>query len=339
VTDLPRTGQTRRRGIWVWLFNPFHYVAGGTALLVGVAVILAAGVIASLSNAHFDGVLDLHVDRPVPLWVFLLEGVIDWIALGALVLVGAKMISRSRVRTLDVLGTQALARTPTLVTALIALLPGFQRFLAHLTAQYLPGAPDVQTQPMDVLVFAVAVLAIILMTIWMVALMYRAFSVSCNVTGGKAVAVFIAALILAEALSKVAVIALVRTGAPAPPVPPVPQEQAAQTTPQDEGLAALAEAFVALLDKGDFEGAARGFDATMTQALPAPKLETAWRSLLASSGPLKRRLGVRTQKIQRFTAAFVTCEFEKTTLDVKVVFNTSKEISGLWFVPPDRAVD
>jgi len=335
VTDIAETRTTRPSTIWLWLFNPFHYVAGGTALLLGLAVILAACAIASLSSAHFDGVLDLHMGTPAPLWVFLLEGVIDWIALGALVLLGGKIISTSRIRTLDVLGTQALARTPTIVLALVTLLPGFQRFAAHLAAQLDPGAPDVRTQPMDVLIFTVAVLVIILMTIWMVALMYRAFSVSCNVAGGKAVAVFIAALLLAEALSKVAVIALVRAGAPAPPAPPPPQEQPAQKAPQDQDLAARAQAFVASLDNGDFEGAASGFDATMARVLPAPKLETTWRSLLAGTGPLKKRLTIRTQKIGRFTAAFVTCEFEKTTLDVKVVFNASNEISGLWFVPPE----
>lgn len=216
MPDISHTTPASRRSTWVWLFNPFRYVAGAKALVIGLAAILLAGLIASRSNSHFDGVLDFHTGRPAPLWVFLLEGLIDWIALAILLLIGGKIISRSRIRLRDVFGTQALARTPTLATALVALLPAFQRFSAHLMAQVIPGAPAVQTRPPDVVVFALAVLVMVLMTIWMVALMYRAFSVSCNVAAGKAIAIFIVALILAEALSNIAVIALVHVSAETP---------------------------------------------------------------------------------------------------------------------------
>ena len=41
------------------------------------------------------------------------------------------------------------------------------------------------------------------MIIWMVVLMYRAYCVSCNIKGPKAIGTFIAALIVGEVLSKV----------------------------------------------------------------------------------------------------------------------------------------
>jgi hypothetical protein len=51
------------------------------------------------------------------------------------------------------------------------------------------------------------------MLVWMVALMYRAYSVSCNTKGGKAIGSFIAALIIAEILSIVSIWQLaLRTG-------------------------------------------------------------------------------------------------------------------------------
>ena len=46
------------------------------------------------------------------------------------------------------------------------------------------------------------------MIIWMVALMYKAYAVSCNVKGAKAIGTFIASLILAKVVSKIVVIAL-----------------------------------------------------------------------------------------------------------------------------------
>lgn len=199
-----------RKDIRTWLFNPFRYVAGAKGLAVGVAAVLAAGLVGSLSNSHFDGVLDFHTGAPAPLWVFVSEGLIDWIALAVLLLVGGKIISRSRFRLLDVFGTQAMARFPALITALVALLPGYRRYAGHLAAQYVKTLPDVRTLPADPAVFGITVIVVILMTVWMVALMYRAYSVSCNVAGGKAVGVFIVALLLAEVASKLLVIAVAR---------------------------------------------------------------------------------------------------------------------------------
>ena len=42
----------------------------------------------------------------------------------------------------------------------------------------------------------------LLLLCWEVALMYKSYSVSCNVKGGKAIGTFIAGLLLAEILSK-----------------------------------------------------------------------------------------------------------------------------------------
>ncbi len=42
----------------IWLFNPFKYIAGAKALLIGLALMLATAVIASFSLTHFDGVID-----------------------------------------------------------------------------------------------------------------------------------------------------------------------------------------------------------------------------------------------------------------------------------------
>lgn len=110
------------------LFNPFGYIAGGKALWLGLAAILLAGLIGSLSNTHFDGVLDTHTGRPAPLWAFLVEGIINWMCLSLVLLILGRVISRTSFRTVDLLGTQALARWPTVFIGLVALPPAFQRF-------------------------------------------------------------------------------------------------------------------------------------------------------------------------------------------------------------------
>ena len=188
--------------IATWIFNPFHFIAGEKALAAGLAIILLTGFIGSFSNTHFDGVLDFHTGASAPTWMYLLEGLVDWLSLGILIGVGGLILSKSHIRIVDVLGTQALARFPTLITALLALLPGFQQQSTRLAES--PFSPEIV--PLDMAVFILVALIALVMIIWMVALMYRAYSVACNVHGGKAIAMFIIGLVLAEALSKVVIL-------------------------------------------------------------------------------------------------------------------------------------
>ena len=95
-----------------------------------------------------------------------------------------------------------------------------------------------------------------------------------------------------------------------------------------------AERFVDLLAKGDFSDASQRFDETMRQALPPAKLQDAWTAVVGQSGPFRKRLETRTAREQGFDAVYVTCQFEKSALAVKVVFDGSHRITGLWFVPP-----
>jgi len=103
--------------------------------------------------------------------------------------------------------------------------------------------------------------------------------------------------------------------------------------PQSSGIAPTAQRLVELLAKGDFTAAVADFDATMQQALPAPKLGETWRSVGAQFGAFKRQAGVRTATEQGFEVAYVTCEFERSKADVKVVFDRAGKIGGLWFLP------
>ena len=109
---------------------------------------------------------------------------------------------------MTLLGTQALARWPTIFIALATLPKGFQRFSNSLLEQFREGkTPGFNTA--DALLFVAVIGVMILCLIWMVVLMYKSFSVSCNAKGGKAIGTFIGGLIIAEVLSKIALYGLV----------------------------------------------------------------------------------------------------------------------------------
>lgn len=191
-----------------YLFNPFKTLAGSKALILGVSVILIAAFLGSLSNTHFDGVLDVHIGREAPTWLFFAESLIDWLCVVLFLFFSALIVSRSQWRFIDILGTQALSRWPTLISALVMLHPANRRFAEYLMSKVGQGSTAVTINTSDAVIFFTATIIALLMLIWMVALMYRAYAVSCNVKGAKAIVTFIISLILAEAVSKVLIIAL-----------------------------------------------------------------------------------------------------------------------------------
>ncbi len=190
-----------RHDLFRWLFNPFYYVAGGKALTAGIGLILATGALSYTGGVRFDGVLDVHTASSgnIPAWVYLADGLLAWIIMSVLLLPGGKVISTSRVRAIDIFGTQALARWPALAMALLVQIPVVQSCLPLLYAKF-AGA---RVSTAELMISLASYLIIALLIIWMVALMYRAFTVSSNVKGAKATLTFIGVILAGEILSKV----------------------------------------------------------------------------------------------------------------------------------------
>ncbi len=321
------------------LFNPSVYIAGAPALGLGLIAILLAALIGSLGNIHFDGVLDTHMGAPAPLWFFLVEGILDWLCLGLVLLILGRIISRTAFRTVDVLGTQALARWPTIFMSLVLLPKAFQRFANDLVAQLRAGgAPKINLA--DALVFLVVLTALLVLVCWMVALMYKAFSVSCNVKGAKAIGTFIVGLLLAEIISKICVVLLFThvvvphtAAAESTASPSSVISTTAQPGAQTTDLSAAGAAFVDLLAKKDYAAAESQFDPAMKSAMPEAKLRAVWEDLLIQAGPYQKQLRTRVEKQAGYDVVLVTCQFERKPLDIKVVYDSQKRVTGLWYLP------
>lgn len=98
---------------------------------------------------------------------------------------------------------------------------------------------------------------------------------------------------------------------------------------------ARAQAFVAALEKGDFEAAGKDFTGAMKKALPKDKLETLWGTLQKQVGKFKKQGRMRLEPTGLYQVVYVTCEFEKATLEARIPFDAGGQIAGLNFVPPD----
>jgi hypothetical protein len=183
-------------------------VAGYQALFLGLGIMLISALFGFLGNTHFDGVLDVHKGLEAPLWLFLAEGIIDWMSLAIPLFFFGLIVSTSSLRIIDVFGTQVLARWPYIVTSVVMLPEANQRVGAYIIFRLTSTAASVTIDYMDMLIFIFAIIVGIFMSVWMVALMYRAYVVSCNIKGARAIVTFIVSLIGAEVLSKLSILLL-----------------------------------------------------------------------------------------------------------------------------------
>ena len=178
-----------------WLFNPFIYVAGSKSLYIGWALMILTALIGSISHTRFDGILDVHSVISSG-YVYFAEQLVVWGTLVIFFYAAGRIFSSSQVRLIDVAGTMALARW----VMILAALAGFG-IDAHETAAMakLPPKEMVQAIKSSMIIVAIAQLCAI---VWMVALMFNAFRVSCNLKGEKATLIFIVVLIAAEVVSR-----------------------------------------------------------------------------------------------------------------------------------------
>ena len=111
------------------------------------------------------------------------------------------------------------------------------------------------------------------------------------------------------------------------------------TGPDTDTLSSQAKEFVALLAKEDYENAAKDFNDILNEKLPPEKLQELWRAIIAQAGPFKKHADSRITEIMEYHPVYVTCEFEKVTLDLKVVIDSAKKIAGLSVVPSQTAAE
>jgi len=139
---------------------------------------------------------------------------------------------------------------------------------------------------------------------------------------------------------------------PSPPTlrpsskPPEPVSSAVAAAPRDDadGEATTAENLetktrdlVFCLQRHDFAGASRDFDAGMRIAMPPPSFQTMWSALESKQGPVKDVEQVDVGQAEGYWITIATTRFTRGRLGVKVVYNQKSEVAGFFIVPPVEA--
>lgn len=103
-------------------------------------------------------------------------------------------------------------------------------------------------------------------------------------------------------------------------------------------LLARAELVVKRLIEGDFAAVASDFDATMSAALPEPKLGEVWASTSAAFGALSEVVEVKQAQKDDHEIAFVHCRFERLSAVIRIVYHRATEkIAGFFIELPPPA--
>ncbi|MDE7123768.1 MAG: hypothetical protein K2N93_05620 [Alistipes sp.] len=180
--------------------NPFRYIAGGRALAAGLALIAVAScwlrALGLLQNSY------LHFG-PAPegfaLWRTAALQAGMWLAPALLLYGCGRMLSPSRIRLVDVLGTTALAQAPILLLLLPLSIGPLRAFLDRTTAELLAGTLPTPGQTAALAawgIWSLAALALFYVR------NYQAYALSCNLRGGRAVGSYIAVAVLMTLLTQ-----------------------------------------------------------------------------------------------------------------------------------------
>ena len=160
-----------------FLFNPFTRIAGVKSLIIGLVVLFVLSFLSFITGTHFYGFYIIPA-KDSDFWVYLVENISNWVFISVFLFVAGLILSKSKIRAVDIFGTTLLSTIPLMIVPIIRLIPALQTFVSQSFAM-----------------FAVTVVAIIAV-IWTITLLFNAYKVSCNLKNEKLIVSFIVSMIL-----------------------------------------------------------------------------------------------------------------------------------------------
>jgi dienelactone hydrolase len=95
-----------------------------------------------------------------------------------------------------------------------------------------------------------------------------------------------------------------------------------------------ARQFINHMANGRFVEATAHFDKTMNEVSPPVKLEETWIAINKQLGTFQSQIRHREAEYVPYHFVYVTCQFDQTKMDLKVVFNRQNQIAGFFLESP-----
>lgn len=173
-----------------FITNPFDQIAGSKALIWGLSGMAISIILSWLSGWHYHGLLHFGPAPNSALWCYALEHIIIWLIPSIIFYIGGLLLSRSKIRLIDVLGTVAFAQLPLLINNLVQLSPPLQQFLLIDTNMTIE---EITQQPGYALGASISMILVVFL-VWTLIWMFKALRISCNLKGYKLTLLYIIAI-------------------------------------------------------------------------------------------------------------------------------------------------
>jgi len=165
-------------------FNPFTQIAGFKSFIIGILGLLITTVLAYNTGTHFNGFLNIDFAKDSHYWVYLIENLSNWLFLSVFLHISGLILSHSKIRVIDTLGTMLFSRIPLILAPLVRTIPLFQSFVIQSWEMY----------------FIIGLYLVSL--IWTIILLFNAFKISCNLRNERLIVSFIISMLLSEVCTK-----------------------------------------------------------------------------------------------------------------------------------------
>jgi hypothetical protein len=170
------------------LFNPFRYIAGTKALVLGIMFIISSALMLYSNDMIQDSYIHLGT-ADVALWQVMLAQFAWWIVPAMLLYAGGLLLTKSQIRIIDVLGTTAFSQLLMIPMIAPLMLPVVKEGSVRVVENLMQGVAASTGDLLAVMLNGIwSTLLLVLFYIWN----YHAFSTSCNVKGSKAIIFYIA---------------------------------------------------------------------------------------------------------------------------------------------------
>lgn len=196
---------------WRILYNPLAVLGGGNGFLAALVVIVILTGAAMWGGVHLDGALDLHIspERPSTAMV-ILESLIDWLCLAVLLFAASRLLGGNGGLAGHFAAT-GLGRFPMIFAAII----GSRQLLGAAMLKAITIRPEeIVVRPQEIITPALIIggLAIVGFVAWSIVMLVYGFKEVTRLQGGKLAAGFVIGIILAETVSKLVLLTVLKIG-------------------------------------------------------------------------------------------------------------------------------
>ena len=173
-----------------YLYNPFIWIAGLKSLILGLMGLLLTTFLAYTTGTHFNGLSNIDFAKDSDYWFFLIENLLNWLLISVFLYLSGFILSKSKIRAIDVLGTTLFARIPLIIAPLIRMIPLFKSFVFQSWEMYFVTG---------VYLFSV---------FWTIILLFNGFKISCNLKNERLITSFIISLLFSEIVTRFIIISI-----------------------------------------------------------------------------------------------------------------------------------